>query len=149
MLLTAADGSWSDKLAYPLLKADETAIRWPDGCNDVFKSNVPTIAKSNKRKSYMTAVDQSGTNGINDTMADGDNSLTATYSTGSLLISGAASDQVQVVVHNLAGQTIMSLSLPLTGGYADVSLSSLSGGVYVATVTDTKGHKTNCKFIQP
>ena len=149
VLLTSADGSWSDKLAYPLLKADETAIRWPDGCNDVFKSTVPTIAKSNKRKSYMTVVDQSGTSGINDAMADGDNSLTATYSTGSLLISGAASDQVQVVVHNLAGQTIMSLSLPLTGGYADVSLSSLSSGVYVATVTDTKGHKTNCKFIQP
>ena len=146
ILLTASDGSWSDKLTYPLLKADETAARWPDGCADVYVTNIPTIAKSNLRKAYMTGVAQPGLSGIEDTMAD-DNALAVHYHAGSLVVSGRASSNAQILVHNLAGQTVASLSASLTGGYAEVPLNGLSNGVYVAIVTDGDGHKTSCKFV--
>ncbi len=145
ILLTAPDGSWSDKLTYPLLKADETAARWPDGCADVYVTNIPTIAKSNLRKAYMTGVAQPGLSGIEDMMAD-DNALAVHYHAGSLVVSGRASSNAQVLIHNLAGQTVVSTSALLTGGFAEIPLS-LSNGVYVAIVTDGDGHKTSCKFV--
>lgn len=148
MILTAADQSWSDQFTYPLLKADQTAGRWPDGCDDVFVMNVPTIARPNLRSSYLTAVQQPGTNNIIDATVD-NTALSVVYKAGSLIISGHTSDDVQVSVYRLTGLTVMSLTVPLSGGYAEVPLTGLSDGVYVATVTDTNGHRTSCKFIQP
>jgi hypothetical protein len=56
VLLTAADGSWSDLLTYNAMNADETAGRYPDGYDDVFTMNVPTIAKANITSSYARPV---------------------------------------------------------------------------------------------
>lgn len=146
MLLTAADGSWNDKFTYPLLKADETAGRWPDGCADVYVMNIPTIAQANLKSSYLTGVAQPGMSGIEDVMAE-NGGLAIAYHAGNLIISGRASGNVQVLVHNLSGQTVASLSAPLNGGYEEVPLTSLSNGVYVAVVKDAQGHKTSCKFV--
>ena len=56
VLLTAADDSWSDCLTYGPMKADETAGRYPDGADDVFTMNVPTIAKANLTSSYVISL---------------------------------------------------------------------------------------------
>ena len=56
VLLTAADGSWSDLLTYSAMKSDETVGRYPDGSDDVFTMNVPTIAKANITSSYVKPV---------------------------------------------------------------------------------------------
>ena len=148
MVLTAADKSWSDQFTYPLLKTDQTAGRWPDGCKDVYVMNVPTIAKPNLRSSYLTAVEQTGTNGIEDAMADTASGMTVAYTAGSLIISGQASDYVQLQVYNLAGQAVANMTVQLNGGFAEVPLTALSDGVYIATVSDANRHKTNCKFIK-
>lgn len=148
VLLTAADGSWSDQLTYPLLDADETAGRWPDGCADVFVMNIPTIERANLRTSYLTSVEQSGKTGISDTMADNTDGLSVTYAAGSLAIAGNGSGSVLVHIHNLAGQTVANITVQLNGGIVEVPLTTLSDGVYVAAVSDAKGHKTNCKFIK-
>lgn len=146
MLLTAKDESWNDQFTYPSLNSDQTAGRWPDGNNDVFVMNVPTIASPNLRSSYLTVVPQSGHSGIEDLTAD-DGNMTVTYMAGQLVINGLSNSNVQVLIHNLAGQTVASLTTTLTGGYAEMSLNGLSNGVYVAVVTDAKGHKTSCKFV--
>ncbi|MBR5326547.1 MAG: CotH kinase family protein [Prevotella sp.] len=146
MLLTAKDESWNDQFTYPTLNSDQSAGRWPDGNNDVFVMNVPTIASPNLYSSYLTVVPQSGHSGIEDLTAD-DGNMTVTYMAGQLVINGLSNSNVQVLIHNLAGQTVASQTTTLTGGYAEVSLSSLSNGVYVAVVTDGRGHKTSCKFV--
>jgi len=58
VLLTAADESWSDHLVYTLMKTDETVGRYPDGSQQVFTMNIPTIAKSNVYSSYVTEIEQ-------------------------------------------------------------------------------------------
>jgi hypothetical protein len=58
VLLTAADESWSDHLVYTTMKGDETVGRYPDGSQQVFTMNIPTIAKSNVYSSYVTEIEQ-------------------------------------------------------------------------------------------
>lgn len=146
VVLTAKDESWHDQLTYSALKSDQTVGRWPDGCNDAYVMNVPTIARANINTSYLKAVQQSGFTGIEDITAD-NGDLTIAYTSGRLIISGRDSSNAQILIHNLAGQTVASLSASLTGGYAEVPLNGLSNGVYVAIVTDGDGHKTSCKFV--
>ena len=147
VVLTAKDESWHDQLTYSALKSDQTVGRWPDGAEEAYVMNVPTIARPNINTSYLKAVQQSGFTGIEDMMADNNNGLAIAYSGGSLIISGRASSNVQVLVHNLSGQTVATFSTSLTGGYAEMPLTSLSNGVYVAVVNDGEGHKTTCKFV--
>lgn len=145
VVLTAKDESWHDQLTYSALKSDQTVGRWPDGAEEAYVMNVPTIARPNINTSYLKAVQQSGFTGIEDMMAD-NNGLAVAYHAGSLIISGRTSSNVQVLVHNLSGQTVATFSTSLTGGYAEMPLS-LSNGVYVAVVNDGEGHKTTCKFV--
>ena len=58
VLLTAADKSWSDRLTYTMMSGDETVGRYPDGSQQVFTMNIPTIAKSNVYSSYATEIEQ-------------------------------------------------------------------------------------------
>ena len=56
VVLTAADGSWTDILTYRAMKSDETAGRYPDGSDDIFTMNIPTIGKANIASSYLIPV---------------------------------------------------------------------------------------------
>ena len=58
--LMAADESWTDSFIYSELKADQTAGRYPDGGNNIYKMNVPTIAKTNLISSYSTYINGDG-----------------------------------------------------------------------------------------
>jgi hypothetical protein len=58
VLLTAADESWTDRLTYTMMTGDETVGRYPDGSQQVFTMNIPTIAKSNVYSSYVTEIEQ-------------------------------------------------------------------------------------------
>ena len=51
--LMAADESWTDRFAYPAHKSDQTVGRYPDGSNNIYVMNVPTIAKANLASSYL------------------------------------------------------------------------------------------------
>lgn len=58
VLLTASDDSWSDRLMYDEHKSDETVGRYPDGGDQVYIMNMPTIGKTNMISNYVTNVDQ-------------------------------------------------------------------------------------------
>jgi hypothetical protein len=148
VLLTAADGSWSNRFTYPLLRQDETAGRYPDGHADVLLMNVPTIAQANIASTYSTPVVQPGTTAIRDLMADGAPQLSIRYASDNLLVTSPQPDRLQVAVANLAGQTVARLTVRSHDGQAEVSVGHLSAGVYLATVTDSHGHKAVCKFVK-
>ena len=57
-MLTAADESWSDEFVYTSHNGDESVGRYPDGANDVFVMNIPTIEKPNIKTSYLVSVKQ-------------------------------------------------------------------------------------------
>ena len=68
LLLTAANGSWTDRFTYTAMKGDETIGRYPDGSSQIITMNVPTIAKANLMSSYATVVSQPEPVGISDIM---------------------------------------------------------------------------------
>ena len=146
IMLTAADESWSDRLTYTKLLGNQTAGRYPDGAADIFVMNIPTIAKANITSSYVTVVPQPELTGIHNLMANTAEAVNISYRTGSLIICSTLSD-LQLKVVNLAGQTIMNAPVPQNGGHAEVSVSELPAGVYIASIVDKHGRKASCKFV--
>ena len=147
VILTAEDESWSNRLTYAALKADETAGRYPDGTSNVFTMNVPTIAKTNIISSYATAVEQPTETAVPNLMAEAGD-LGIRYVVGRLLINGTPTESLQIRVVNLAGQLALSIPASLSGGYAEVSIEQLPAGVYIAHATDDQGHQATCKFVK-
>ena len=147
VMLTAADESWSDLITYTEHQEDQTVGRYPDGASDVFVMNVPTIAKANITSSYLTEVIQPQETGIRDLMADATEDVSISYHLGSLVISCSQTDDLQIKIVNLAGQTFMNAPVQLSSGYAEISVSQLPAGVYIANVTDKHGQKAVCKFV--
>jgi hypothetical protein len=86
VMLTAADQSWSDRLTYAEHQSDQTVGRYPDGNNEVYVMNIPTIAKSNITSSYVKAVEQPEqlTNNVAEQLVG----------------------KTQVTIYNLAGQPV-------------------------------------------
>ena len=148
VILTAADESWCDQITYTPHQGNESVGRYPDGNADVFAMNIPTIAKPNILSSYLTVVEQPQSAGIHDIMADATEQISVRYAEGRLVICSTSADALQVRLANLAGQSMMSLPVELTGGYAEVPVEQLSAGIFIATVTDRQGHKATCKFIK-
>ena len=64
LILTAADKSWSDRFVYAAHTSNQTVGRFPDGSNDIYVMNVPTIEKSNIATSYLIPVEQTDLTGI-------------------------------------------------------------------------------------
>ena len=145
VMLTAADESWTDKISYGLMSEDQTVGRYPDGTSDIFVMNIPTIAKTNIYSSYATMVPQE--TAIRNLMADDADDVSVSYLAGNLIVRSPLSDDLQMRIVNLAGQTFMNIPVMLNSGYAEVSTEQLPGGVYIASVTDKHGQKASCKFV--
>lgn len=147
VMLTAADGSWSDRLNYSQLQEDQTVGRYPDGAQDVFVMNIPTISKANITSSYLVKVDQPELTGIYDLMASTVDDIRLHYLEGNLIVSSPVADDLQIKVVNLAGQTFMNQSVVLSGGYTELSVKQLPTGVYIASIAGKHGRKASCKFV--
>ena len=58
LVLTAADETWKDFFTYTYHEGDQSVGRYPDGTDDVFLMNIPTIEKPNIKTSYLIGVEQ-------------------------------------------------------------------------------------------
>ncbi|MBR5062122.1 MAG: CotH kinase family protein [Prevotella sp.] len=54
MQLMAADESWKDRFAYPEHNGNQSVGRYPDGTNDIFLFEIPTIGATNRTSSYAS-----------------------------------------------------------------------------------------------
>ena len=93
LLLTAADQSWADHFTYAAHNSDQTVGRYPDGGNEVYVMNIPTIAKSNLMSSYVINVEQPEQTAI-----------------GDVIVETGTKDADQV--YNLAGQAVQGTLAP-------------------------------------
>ena len=59
LTLMAADKSWTDHFTYPEHDGNQSVGRYPDGCNDIYLFNIPTIGKDNRMTSYAVAQEES------------------------------------------------------------------------------------------
>ena len=147
VLLTAADGSWTDKLTYGPMKTDETAGRYPDGTDEVYTMNLPTIARPNAISSYSVLLEQPAENGIVE-LAMANDGLSLRYHHGRLVIHASTGGNVSVDIVNMAGQHIAAMPVSLMAGHdTEVPVGRLGAGAYTAIVTDANGRHAVCKFI--
>jgi hypothetical protein len=79
LVLTAADESWSDQFTYTRHNGDQTVGRYPDGAAEVYVMNIPTIAKSNIKTSYLVSVEQPNATAIQGVRTTVTNTDNATY----------------------------------------------------------------------
>ena len=120
LLLTAADGSWTDRFVYPEVKSDETVGRYPDGGANIYTMNIPTIAKANIYSTYCLPAGNANPTGISDMAAQTEPGL---------------QDIVRTDIYTIAGQRVPSLDL-------------LPAGPYIVRYTDSQGNSITRKHIK-
>ena len=148
VMLTAANRSWSDRLAYGLHDATATVGRYPDGCADVYTMATPTIGRSNLLTSYAVKSDQNG--GEHDGIAtiSAANGLRLCYASGQLLLHADEARSAIVELYATDGRQVGRQQVLFTGGTASVSVAHLPAAFYVARATDDAGTCVGCKFMR-
>ena len=148
LLLTAADESWTDRIAYGAHDANTTISRYPDGTNSVYATNVATIGTANLMTSYATAEQQPGNDDVAVSTVSTDGDLHLCYASGRLIVSGKGSNEgVTVTVYRADGSTAWSVA-----NFCGTSLNvgNLPSGFYVARATTDDGHTAvTSKFMIP
>ena len=145
--LMAADRSWTDVITYEAHDARTTVGRYPDGGNDVYAMNVTTIGARNLMTSYVTRVDQQGTDVAVRPISSA-NGLRICYGTNQLLVKSEDNQQVSVSIYRTDGTLVEQAELSVSGGSARLNVETLAPGFYVARATDSDGTSVCCKFIQ-
>lgn len=106
VMLTAADGSWSDTLTYIVHAPNQTVGRYPDGSSQRYLMTQPTIERANEMTSYTTLVTLPNSNAIEQITIDTD----------------STSDGYDI--YDLSGRLVAT-------GQGAVSIRNLPRGIYV------------------
>ena len=142
---------FADHIVYKAHKGDQTVGRFPDGGNNLYIMNRPTIAQNNMLHSYdeFIGIDKGvivdGPDAIENILAENDE-IDVRFSGTELLITSSAAT-AQLDIYSAAGQHQQSLKVNLESGNASVSVGNLPAGVYVATVKASNGSKSSYKFL--
>ena len=144
--LTAADDSWTQTFAYTAHDDQTTIGRYPDGCKDIYRMNVPTIGKPNIRTSYLSAQEATSINGIE--VFDKETTIKLRYVGNSLVVEHAAhpAATADVCFYNEAGLLIHTETAVLHGGKAIVPLTCLARGCYIAIASVKGAPSATCHF---
>ncbi len=148
LIITSKDKTWQNSLKYPAHNGDETVGRYPDGSQNVYVMNIPTIEKSNIYTSYLVKTDGGETNGI----TSPDNEVTnrnieLKYIANSLILSSNRDNNVDVRIFTLSGMEVFNKKLSISQGDYRINTSNLQEGCFIAKATDRNGNISSCKFI--
>lgn len=145
VVLTAADGAWSDTLSYPAHYGYESVGLYPDGGERGYVMTRPTICATNQIGTLSTPLIRDDAEGISST-AVAAAPLHATYSDGTLLISGLTGDAVSVSIFDAVGIQTCNLSGRPSGSQTLRLTCPLRPGLYIAHIK--QGSATSaCKFF--
>ena len=148
LLLTAADRSWQDKMLFPAHDANHTVARYPDGCADVFATNVATIAKANLLSSYVEQVQQDDPTAIRTTMLASANGFRIRYGKEVLLVKSDDDGLSTVDIFTTDGRLLERHTVRISGGTGRLSVAHLPQGFYVARATGDGDNRVGCKFVR-
>lgn len=151
VMITAKDQSWKNVITYDAHNGDESIIRYPDGSDNVYLSNFPTIEKTNIFTSYLTSVEQKPiiTDGIRPQAYVSDNNgLKIRYAAGRVIVRSEQAGPATVTIYTLAGQQLLDQPVTLRTDRVEVDVTALPAGTYMAKVTDSEGNTASTKFIK-
>ena len=146
--LSAADMSWTDTLHYDAHDGNHTVGRYPDGANDIFLMNVPTIAQANILGSYDERVDQIalGIKPAAEVASSG--GLRIGYANETIVLRSEEAPYARIDIMTASGQLVETATANFHAGHTQLSVSHLQSGIYVVRATDSAGHRVSCKVIK-
>ena len=136
--ITSADDFWTDILYYPPHDGRQTVARFPDGDDVVCVTNIPTIAATNRRSSYLMPVDQAAV-GIEGIVASNSADLSLTCHGSTIVAASATALTARLQLFAADGRCVSTADLRFSGAQAIAPLPQLPRGIYVASVTDDQG----------
>ena len=144
VILTAADKSWADTLAYCRHDGFHTVGLYPDGGSELYVMERPTIGATNTLTTHAVAWEEptiGQTVGINVSDLAVVDDLQLTYANRNLRLHTTAA-AARIDVFNAAGNLVQT-SRAVNG--ANVSLTALPAGIYIARAS-TDDNQTTLKF---
>ena len=148
VMLTAADGSWSDRLTYTRHDGDQSVGRYPDGSHQVYLMTMPTIGRANLMTSYAEALDEAALQDIRAAATSEARRLLVRYALGDLIVRGSSTDErVDVTIYSPSGLQVSQQTVQLVGGCATIPVHHLPQGCYIAKLRTNRGSTTACKFL--
>lgn len=148
ILLTAADRSWTDALAYGAHDANATVGRFPDGTKEVYLMDHPTIAKTNILTSNMVKVDQTDRIEAPEVMIAAANGLRISYARQQLMLKSEENGMATVDIYAADGRKVDSQQVAFHSNTALMDVSHLPEGFYVARAADLQHNQVSCKFMK-
>lgn len=145
-----ATDSYNDTLTYEQHLGTQTFGRYPDGANDVYAMNTPTIAKTNRIGSYDTLyvkpVEQTDPDAIQSYTKEG--GITIAYVNGAVNIKSEDSSIRTADIYSMAGMKMATTSFANTGNkFMSINVATLPKGIYLVSATTEDGDECHIKFI--
>ena len=142
---------FADHLVYKAHKHDQTVGRYPDGGNNLYIMNRPTIAQKNALHTYdeFIGVDDGVIIDVPDaieTILAENNQIDIRFVGDELIIEGNAGN-AQLNIFSSTGQQYQSQRVNLSDGATHISVGNLPAGIYVANVKGTNSKAVSCKFM--
>lgn len=144
-----ATDTYKDTLAYEQHLGTETYGRYPDGSNDVYVMNIPTIAKANKIGTYDTLyvkpIDPTP-DAIHSYTREG--GITIAYVNGVVNIKSEDAAIRSAEVFSMAGMKMESSNFAHAGNkFVTINVADLPKGIYIVRSTTEEGDECHIKFI--
>ena len=143
--------AYADTLTYAEHLGTQTFGRYPDGANDCYVMNIPTIGKANTIGSYDTLY-------IAPVVPDEPDAIRATYSKeggitiayvdGVVNVKSEDAPIADVGIYSISGMKIFAAPMMRTNEhFATVNVAALPKGIYVANAVTKSGDECRIKFI--
>lgn len=152
LVLTAADGSWSDRIDYPAHDGQHTIGRYPDGHRLVYMFDRPTIAAANTINSYSFYVSTAQATDFSDIGAIDASAppVSLSYSHQRLTLSGPNAGDAIIIVTSIDGRRQQVPVITVRDDFCYADLPMLPAGIYIAQAQTTRGRAQTAvlKFIK-
>lgn len=147
LFLTNEDMKYVDKIVYPAHNANTTVGRFPDGANEWFIMDIPTIEEPNMHTSYLERIEMPEPP-TSICKNEYDNSLTIHHCKDYITVTDKDKSfpTIDVSIYNASGTTLYKSTHPLTNGSATISLEQLPKGCHVIKVSVKGIHSISCAF---
>lgn len=146
VMLTSADQTWSDAIHYEPHLGTESVGLYPDGSNDVYVMNTPTIGKPNTISSYAAWLEQPGVDTDIESVFTDEEQMLLEYRNRMLHVYSVGGSWCNVVVYATTGRVCARSTLQLSNGCAGFNTANLSEGIYIVSVTDSNGETQTMKL---
>ena len=150
VLLTSADQSWADTLIYCAHEGGESVGRFPDGGSELYRMYRPSIDGPNRMNLYTTIWQEPQTPSSigQPVMAQSQGGMSLRCSQGVLFVKSEEEPNVRLSIYTTDGRLAMQTEVQTEGGHAQVQISVLARGTYVARLIDPSGQQCAVKFVR-